>query len=596
MISCSRCLKRILPFLIIILQLLVVFPHLTLENRITYALDVVKFKFDEHLCDAYWMAGAPGAGSVILPCPGAADDSGGFVLLVAPERKLEDDSQAERTFQTHPMWETDGWIVGSFSLFRSGVVLESGDRLVGKVGFLEGALAGEVVFKIYYDQNPIEPGGERLLFEAQDDYDERLVDIDLDLSEFSGQNGDIILQVHAFGSAAQDWAIWKNFRIISRRIDPTRTATVTNTSTPTLTPTITISPTITTTSTPMPTPPRMDTPTPTLTATWTLTPTMTMTPEEILPPPPVFPPPFNKACACYESRIIDTYFSGNDGFAVGNLIQNMGLLLLTVVDEKLPGDDGLFTILDTQGVVIRTFGARFTPNDVVAIGDVWGDESEDEILVGIDEDKLVYVYNSMGTLLETKPIPYTRYDILAVGNIREDDSSAGDEIIFASDEKDEFTIYTRSGDNQTFSLDWNFDGSSVPGIKSDAHSDALTTGNVFGSPLDEILFIDQNADQSILYIYNDHGALLAKTRVRFTKFDALASGDVLGDDYDEVLIAIDEDRAIYILDALDGILKMHHGRVTPVDIFAAGLVAEDRKETIFLAVDDDSKIYVYEQE
>jgi hypothetical protein len=584
------------PFLLVILQLLIIFPRLTVGNLIIYAADVVKYRFDEHLCDANWTASAPGESLAILPCPGEGDDARGFVQMVATERKLEDGSQAERTFQTHPMWEADGWIAGTFSLSRNGVVLESGDRLVGKVGLLEGALEGDVEFRIQYDQNPYDPGGERLLYEEQDDYDERLLDVDLDLSEFSGQSGDFILQVHASGSAAQDWAVWQNFRIINRTTDPTRTFTVTNTPPPTLTPTLTMIQTTTSTSIPTPTPPTIQTSTPTITATVTVTPTVTATPEEIQPPPPVVPPPFDNPCACYESRIIDTHFSGNDGFAVGNLIQNMGLMLLTVVDEKLPGDDGLFTILTPDGEVIRTFGARFTPNDVVAIGDVWGDDSEDEILVGIDEDKRVYVYNSMGSLLETRDIPYTRYDILTVGNVRDDADSAGDEIIFASDEKDEYTIYTRLGGSQTFLLDWNFDGSSVPGIKSDAHSDALTTGNVFNSALDEILFIDQNADNSILYIYDGKGVLLAKTKVRFTKFDALASGDLLGNDYDEVLIAIDEDRAIYILDALDGILKMHHGRVTPVDIFAAGEVEPGKKETIFLAVDDDSKIYVYEQE
>lgn len=591
----KRCYSAtvILPLLLTILfvQIWVMSP------QITKASQEVKFRFDENLCDAEWSSSAPGQSVTVLPCPGNESDSRGFVRMVSEELRLENNEFAEHTFQTHPKWLVDGWITGIFSMSRSGVVFENGDRLIGHVGFLQGAVAGRVQFKILYDQNPIEPGGEVTLFDEEKTYNGELLEIDIDLNPYVGQSGDIILNVNAKGGSDQDWAIWKELRI-QEPIPPTSTFTRTTRPSSTFTKTNTITPTLTEMPTPTPLIIPSDTPTSTLTPTSTFTPIPSSTPTEIITfPPPLIVTAEPRPCACYESNKIDSHFSGNDGFGVGYLIQDKDLLIVTAVDEKASGDNGLFSIMDPLGVVWSTFEARFTPNDVIAIGDVWGDDTEDEILVAIDEDHRVYVYNAWGEHLETKSIYYTRYDIITVGNVLDGSGFEGDEIIFASDERDVFVVYGRGGSINTFGLDWDFKGNSVPGIKNASHSDGLTTGNVFGDELDEILFVEnKNGDQSILYMYNGQGILLVKTRVRFTHYDALACGDVLGNDYDEVLFGIDEDRAIYALNALTGILKMFHGRVTPVDIITTGRLDGHEKDVIFLAVDDDSMIYFYLQE
>jgi len=585
MIGTIRSKRKNKVFSIVFFILTLLLLNLTNPLGRTHADVEIRFRFDEHLCDAAsWTAGAPGGAFAILPCPGGANDSSGFVRPVANTTKLEGGIWAERSFETHPMWQTDGWIMGTFSLSRMGIVLIETDHLVGKVGLLEGANSGRVKFTIQYDQNPIEPGGVILLFEREDTYDARLIDFDIDLSPYAGQNGDIILKVDALGAASQDWAVWSQVRIQNSGIPPVVVTTVTPTRTRSITPT------------------QSRTITPSLTPTGSVTPTRTVTPTVTLTPPPILttePPVIattKKPCACFENQVLDVHFSGNDGFAIGRLIRGSGAVLLTVSDEKASGDNGLFTIMDANGVTQRTFEARFTPNDVIVVGDVWGDDGEEEILVGIDEDHKVYVYNSVGILLETKSIPYTRYDILAVGDVLDDVNSVGDEIIFASDEHDNFIIYPRSGPSRTISLDWNFDGASVPGIKSEAHTDALTTGNVFGDDREEILFVDQQSEKSVLYYYDGSGSILARATIRFTGYDALATGNVLGNDYAEVIVGIDEDRAFYLLDPLIGILKMHHGRVTPVDVIAVADVTGEGKDDIFLAVDDDSKIYIYYQE
>jgi hypothetical protein len=576
--------KAILTILILIGLVFLIMIQMT---QISLAAEEVKYRFDERLCDANWTSSAPGPGLSILPCPGETDDSRGFVRMVPEVTRLEDNSLAIRTFQTHPMWQTGGWIAGTFELSQSGISIQMGDRLVGQIGFLEGAGAGRVQFTIQYDQNPVEPGGVVTLFDTEKVYDESLVDIDIDLSPYAGQNGDIILKVDANGVSDQDWAVWKEIRIQQ----PNHS---TSTFTRTLQPVLTLTATRTMTQIPTPTPPAF--PTGTLTQTPTQTPTSTPTEVVTFPPPSIITAE-PRPCACYESNKIGTHFSGNDGFGVGHFIRDKDLLIVTAVDERASGDNGLFTIMDPLGIPVSTFEARFTPNDVIAVGDVWGDDTEEEILVGIDEDHLVYVYNAWGDLLETKSIYYTRYDILVTGNVLNGPDFEGDEIIFASDERDVFVIYGRAGTVNTYGLFWDFEGNSVPGIKNSSHSDGLTTGNVLGDELDEILFVEnQNGDHSILYIYNGQGILLAKTRIRFTHYDTLAAGDVMGNDYDEVLVGIDEDRAIYALDALKGILKMFHGRVTPVDIIATGKFEGHEKEAIFLAVDDDNMIYFYLQE
>jgi outer membrane protein assembly factor BamB len=269
------------------------------------------------------------------------------------------------------------------------------------------------------------------------------------------------------------------------------------------------------------------------------------------------------------------------------------------VDEDAGGADGRFYIYNYEGHEERHFDARFTRDDRVAIGDVWGDDLHEEIVVAINDDSKVYIYSgdSTGTPLHTFNARFTKFDCLAVGNVC---NEGKDEIVIAIDEDDKVYIYNNRGALLVeFDIPWDFHGSCNIGKKKDDYNDAMAVGDVFGDESEEILLLDRHGDESQVYIYEvDETTLRLKMRfpVRFTKYDAFATGDVLGNDKEEILIAIDEDHTVYIYDAVGGLLKLRYAKVTPVDGLAAGNVCGGPKDEILIGIDDDHKVYIASEE
>ena len=66
---------------------------------------------------------------------------------------------------------------------------------------------------------------------------------------------------------------------------------------------------------------------------------------------------------------------------------------------------------------------------------------------------------------------------------------------------------------------------------------------------------------------------------------------MLGDNKDEFFVAIDEHRALYIGDAIHGLLKIHYRRYTKYDDVEAGNIVKVGKQQILIAIDEDDKIY-----
>lgn len=315
--------------------------------------------------------------------------------------------------------------------------------------------------------------------------------------------------------------------------------------------------------------------------------------ERIIPSEQILP---NKPCGCFETDHFEARVTGYDGFAVGNVFGGPEAEIITVVDEDAPGDNGRFYIYTYNGDLLLTFDARFTKNDRIITGDLWGDSLQEEIAVVIDEDDKVYIYDSSGSLLHSFEAKFTPFDTFASGNIQGDEK---DEIIIAIDEDDKVYVYTNQGTKLfEFDIFWNFNGANNLGDKSD-HNDAMAVGNVFGDKYAEILLLDQNGDKSLVYIYNViNGSLWLKATlmVRFTKYDIFTTGDVLGNEREEIIIAIDEDHMIYIYDAMTGLLKCRYADITPVDAIASGNLFGGSKEEIAVAQDDDHLIFIASEE
>jgi hypothetical protein len=235
-----------------------------------YAQTNVALSFFDQLCRGEWYGGYDGAPFPEWPkrltCPGLAGDNNGFVRKLSKSDTLENGRDGSRTFETYPTMQMNGFIRGTFALDQLGIMLQTGDRFVTKVGFVDGMTAARARFMVIYDPDPIESGDERQLADVTKSYNEKLQTINVDLSRYAGQGGNLILRVETAGPYNQDRAVWVNAHI-ERPSPPTSPAPPTKT--PTRTPTPTIHKPLT--DTPLPTATYRPTP--------TVTPTGKMIPE-----------------------------------------------------------------------------------------------------------------------------------------------------------------------------------------------------------------------------------------------------------------------------------------------------------------------------
>ncbi len=161
----------------------------------------VAYDFVEQASTAYWWTKI-GTSMVALPFPGAINDNRGSATY-RNSIKLNDGNTYARVLETHPQWIDNGWISGKYS----GVYVPAGTKLRIKVGLINGASAGNVVFYIgkLGDVATISTGVA---------YADGVKVVEADLSAYAGQTIDFVVGANANGSSAQDWAAWAEAKII----------------------------------------------------------------------------------------------------------------------------------------------------------------------------------------------------------------------------------------------------------------------------------------------------------------------------------------------------------------------------------------------
>lgn len=152
-----------------------------------------------------WRAGDPSQG---LSWPGDPGDSEGFARWATG--KLETGGTLSgQCLETHPRWVNNGWISGAYVDMYNNAhwEIERGDTFRATVGFLEGAAAGNVTYKVILRTTG---SGNVTIAQVNDGYGDGLKTISVDLSQYVGEGADIILRVDAGPSSQQDWACWVN--------------------------------------------------------------------------------------------------------------------------------------------------------------------------------------------------------------------------------------------------------------------------------------------------------------------------------------------------------------------------------------------------
>ena len=260
-----RAISRLISFAFFILILCI--PRIRSDaspNPLPVAQTQTILQFYDQVCSGEWYGGFDGAPFPTwpkrLPCPGAAGHADGFVQRLNSNDKLENGSNGSLAIETYPTMQQNGFIRGTFSLARLSVMLQDGDRFIAQVGFAQGMTSARSRFMVIYDPDPVESGNEQQLADVTKSYNGNLHALNIDLSQFAGQQGDIILRVETAGPPTQDRAVWVNARI-ERQQPPTPVTPPTPTHTNTPPPPITAFPTAKATTPP----PISDSPTPTRT-------------------------------------------------------------------------------------------------------------------------------------------------------------------------------------------------------------------------------------------------------------------------------------------------------------------------------------------
>lgn len=148
-------------------------------------------------------------GSASLVFPGSESDSNGFVLWRQGSYTVEDGTKPPLALESHPQWVTEGSIAGYYSKFPT--TIQQGDRLHIKVGFLQGAKAGNVTFKVSYDDCGDDCWSD--LVTVPHAYSGSLVEQVVDISSIVTQmkipttTFRLLVSANNRG-AGQDWATW----------------------------------------------------------------------------------------------------------------------------------------------------------------------------------------------------------------------------------------------------------------------------------------------------------------------------------------------------------------------------------------------------
>ncbi len=199
------------------------------------------------------------------------------------------------------------------------------------------------------------------------------------------------------------------------------------------------------------------------------------------------------------------------------------------------------------------FDLSMTRNDGFILADVDGDGESEMVVVDDRSDEcIVYQYGDLDAWSTTPSdafdCRFTPYDGLAAGDI--DGVHTEDEIIVATDEWDTISIFN---DDPRHTL-----GSSFPQFDVDVdHWDVVTTGDVWGDDRDEIILATTD-DYGTVYVYSyETGGTYPELILRdtmeyvsFTPWDGFGAGNVSGTPMskDEIVVANDSTDRIYIYD------------------------------------------------
>ncbi len=159
-----------------------------------------RYDLYEHAPSALWQA----SGSGKLPFPGEAGDRRGYVRALS-KATLSTGTTAVRLVQSHPEGRGRGWVSGTYPP----IILGDDMRFRAVAGFLEGAGGSDGVrFSVR-----VREGRRNYRLLSQLVGPDQQVNLEGDLSRWSGKTVSIVLRVDAGGTATRDLSVWASPRL-----------------------------------------------------------------------------------------------------------------------------------------------------------------------------------------------------------------------------------------------------------------------------------------------------------------------------------------------------------------------------------------------
>ena len=166
---------------------------------------VMKYDFAENYCDAKWIGGDSGGGT-ILTCPGGTGDATGFVVRKDNPKLQNGTTYTGKAIETHPKWVDNGVISGKYIKLK----IKPNYHFKATIGCLDGGAACNVIFQLNYED---EGGTLHPLGSWNMSAGAAPQNIDVNLTPLAETYVYFALAVMANGPSTQDWAMWVNPRM-----------------------------------------------------------------------------------------------------------------------------------------------------------------------------------------------------------------------------------------------------------------------------------------------------------------------------------------------------------------------------------------------
>ena len=172
--------------------------------RVTEEGESISYNFAENLCEATWRSSE----AEDIPCPSEEDFEQGFVQSVDNPQLEDGRTYAEPAILTYPDQDEGGYIVGRYPP----MTIEEGDHFRATIGCQYDA---EDCY-VNYTLRILRSGeGYDQLGMWLEDYEGFYAPIDVDLSDYAGEEVEIVLSAISADDTSENYALWLDPRIVN---------------------------------------------------------------------------------------------------------------------------------------------------------------------------------------------------------------------------------------------------------------------------------------------------------------------------------------------------------------------------------------------